>query len=70
MLATVQGIIMQMPPLRREIFCRRRLNGESLTEIATTMKMTPAAVEKHLVRGLADIHAAMNDEHVFRRGRR
>lgn len=45
-----------MPPLRREVFVRRRLRGESYSEIATALGLSHAAVEKHVVRALEWLH--------------
>jgi RNA polymerase sigma-70 factor (ECF subfamily) len=67
-LAAVARVIQAMPPLRREIFTRRRIQGESPGEIAASLGLSPAAVEKHLVRGLADLHQATSAAE--KRGRR
>lgn len=48
-----------MPPLRREIFLRRRLDGVAVAIIAADLDMTPAAIEKHCVRAVADLRAAL-----------
>ncbi|MBM0105855.1 RNA polymerase sigma factor [Steroidobacter sp. S1-65] len=45
-----------MPPLRREVFIRRRLRGESYSEIAASLGLSHAAVEKHVVRALEWLH--------------
>jgi RNA polymerase sigma-70 factor (ECF subfamily) len=45
-----------MPPLRREVFIRRRLHGESHAEIAVALGLSCAAVEKHVVRALEWLH--------------
>jgi RNA polymerase sigma factor (sigma-70 family) len=45
-----------MPPLRREVFIRRRLRGESYSEIGATLGLTNAAVEKHVIRALEWLH--------------
>jgi RNA polymerase sigma-70 factor (ECF subfamily) len=58
-LEAVKEVIARMPPLRREVFSRRRLKGESVGEIAASLDMSIAAVEKHLVRGLSDLQAAL-----------
>lgn len=41
-----------MPPLRREVFVRSRLRGQSYGDIATALGLSEAAVEKHVSRGL------------------
>ncbi|UYY77535.1 RNA polymerase sigma factor [Sphingomonas sp. R1] len=46
-----------LPPLRREVLIRRRLEGQSYREIGTALNLSSAAVEKHVVRALADLRA-------------
>ncbi|OAN58476.1 RNA polymerase sigma factor [Sphingomonas sp. TDK1] len=48
-----------MPPLRREIFLRRRLDGVAVAIIAADLDMSVAAIEKHCVRAVADLRAAL-----------
>jgi RNA polymerase sigma factor (sigma-70 family) len=48
-----------MPPLRREVFLRRRLDEQSVARIASDLDLSPAAVEKHVVRALADLRATL-----------
>lgn len=48
-----------MPPLRREIFLRRRLDGIPAATIAADLDMSLAAVEKHCTRALADLRIAL-----------
>lgn len=45
-----------MPPLRRDVLIRRRLHGETCEEIAAALKLSPDAVEKHINRGLRQLH--------------
>lgn len=49
-----------MPPLRREVFLRRRLDGQPTATVAQDLELSRAAVEKHVVRALADIRAALD----------
>ncbi|MET4897808.1 RNA polymerase sigma factor [Sphingomonadaceae bacterium jetA1] len=49
----------RMPPLRREIFLRKRVDGVSTADIAHSLDMSVAAVEKHVVRALNDLRTAM-----------
>jgi RNA polymerase sigma factor (sigma-70 family) len=49
----------RMPPLRREVFLRRRLDGFTTAEIAEGLDMSLAAVEKHVVRAFADLRGAL-----------
>ncbi len=51
-----------MPPLRREVFIRRRLKGQSHREIAEALGLSPAAVEKHVVRALEWLNGEMERE--------
>lgn len=48
-----------MPPLRREIFLRRRLDGASRDVVAADLGMRVAAVDKHCTRALADLRHAL-----------
>ncbi|MBO9516893.1 MAG: RNA polymerase sigma factor [Porphyrobacter sp.] len=48
-----------MPPLRREVLIRRRLNQESCRAIGEDLSMSAKAVEKHITRGLLDLRAAL-----------
>jgi RNA polymerase sigma-70 factor (ECF subfamily) len=48
-----------MPPLRRDVFIRRRLHGHSTRQIAAELNMNEAAVEKHVVRALEQLHREM-----------
>lgn len=45
-----------MPPLRRDVFIRRRLHGQTCRQIAADLAMNEAAVEKHVVRALEQLH--------------
>jgi RNA polymerase sigma-70 factor (ECF subfamily) len=48
-----------MPPLRREIFMRRKFDGVPGAAIAADLGMTQAAVDKHCTRALADLRHAL-----------
>jgi len=50
-----------MPPLRRKVLVRRRIDNQSHARIAGELGLSVAAVEKHVVRGLCDIRRAMED---------
>lgn len=56
-----------MPPLRREVFIRRRLRGESYSEIGATLGLSNAAVEKHVIRALEWLHQEMSKHDQGRR---
>jgi RNA polymerase sigma factor (sigma-70 family) len=49
-----------MPPLRREIFTRRRLEEQPIATIAGDLGMTAGAVERHCGRALADLRHALD----------
>jgi RNA polymerase sigma-70 factor (ECF subfamily) len=48
-----------MPPLRREVFLRRRLDGIPSAVIAADLELSAAAVDKHCSRALADLRVAL-----------
>jgi RNA polymerase sigma-70 factor (ECF subfamily) len=48
-----------MPPLRREIFLRRKLDGIPGATIAADLAMSQAAVDKNCTRALADLRHAL-----------
>nr|WP_167381857.1 RNA polymerase sigma factor [Novosphingobium panipatense] len=50
-----------IPPLRRAVLVRRRVENQSHARIAAEMGLSVAAVEKHVVRGLCDLRKAMED---------
>ena len=58
--AVLAAALDAMPPLRREVFLRRRLDGDSAMTVATDLDLSLAAVEKHVTRALADLRAALD----------
>lgn len=50
----------RMPPLRREVLIRRRLNQESCRAIGEDLAMSAKAVEKHITRGMIDLRKALD----------
>jgi RNA polymerase sigma factor (sigma-70 family) len=58
-LAILSTALETMPPLRREVIVRRRLQGQSCAVIARDLDLSLKAVEKHITRGLADLHQAL-----------
>lgn len=58
-LVVLSEALAAMPPLRREVVVRRRLNGQSCAAIAKDLDLSLKAVEKHITRGLADLHKAI-----------
>ena len=53
------GALKVMPPLRREVFLRRRLDGIATATIAADLRLSLAAVEKHCTRAVADLRLAL-----------
>jgi RNA polymerase sigma-70 factor (ECF subfamily) len=49
----------RMPPLRREVLIRRRLNQESCRTIGEDLSISAKAVEKHITRGMIDLRKAL-----------
>ena len=58
-LKDLSDIVDAMPSLRREVFIRRRLEGQSREEIAGALGISLDAVKKHINRALVDIAAGM-----------
>lgn len=48
-----------MPPMRREIFLRRRLDQMPSATIAADLQVSVAAIEKHCTRAVADLRLAL-----------
>ncbi|MDR3440373.1 sigma-70 family RNA polymerase sigma factor [Telmatospirillum sp.] len=51
-----ERLVSAMPDMRREVFLRRRLHGESTRQIAADLGLSEAAVEKHMVRAVEWLH--------------
>lgn len=62
----VAGILKSMPPLRREVFVRRRVRGESAGEVAEALGLSPSAVSNHVTRAILDLDSAI--EKIEQRG--
>jgi RNA polymerase sigma-70 factor (ECF subfamily) len=62
----VVGIARAMPRLRREVFFRRRVEGQSAKEVAEALGISPGAVDAHIARAVLDLHLAI--EKIERRG--
>ena len=52
-LAILLEIIRAMPPMRRDIFIRRRLHGQSYQQISVATGLSSKAIEKHISRAIA-----------------
>ncbi len=55
----LQQILQQLPPLRRQVFMMRRVQGMSREEIAAQLDMNTEAVKKHISRAMLTIARAM-----------
>jgi RNA polymerase sigma factor (sigma-70 family) len=58
--AAFSRALASMPPLRRDVFVRRRLHDQSYAEISAALQLSHAAVEKHVVRALQWLHQEMS----------
>lgn len=52
-------ILKAMPKLRRDVFIRRRVNGEPAGEVAEALGLSPSAVSNHVARAVMDLDAAI-----------
>lgn len=66
LIALVGDVLKAMPRLRREVFIRRRVHGQSAGEVAETMGLSPSAVSNHVARAMYDLDAAI--EKIEKRG--
>jgi len=62
----VMGILKAMPRLRREVFIRRRVQGQSAGEVAAALGLSPSAVSNHVTRAVFDLDSAI--EKIEKRG--
>ncbi len=58
--AVLAAAIEAMPPLRREVFLRRRLDGDATATISNDLDLSTAAIEKHVSRAVADLRRALD----------
>lgn len=58
--AILSAAIEAMPPLRREVFLRRRLDGDAVATIAGDLDLSPVGIEKHVTRALGDLRRALD----------
>jgi RNA polymerase sigma-70 factor (ECF subfamily) len=65
-IAIIIGVVKTMPRLRREVFFRRRVEGQSAKEAAEAMGISPGAVNAHMARAVLDLHLAI--EKIEKRG--
>ena len=62
----IAGILKTMPSLRREVFIRRRVRGQSAGEVAQALGLSPSAVSNPVARALFDLDSAI--EKIEKRG--
>jgi RNA polymerase sigma factor (sigma-70 family) len=62
----IAGILKTMPYLRREVFIRRRVHGQSAGEVAQALNLSPSAVSNHVARAIFDLDSAI--EKIEKRG--
>lgn len=55
----VAGILKTMPRLRRDVFIRRRVHGQSAGEVAEALRLSPSAVSNHVARAICDLDSAI-----------
>lgn len=58
----LQTVLQQLPPMRREVFVMRRVQGKSREEIADELGISTEAVKKHITRAMVSIAAAMEEK--------
>ena len=51
----IQTVLQNMPPMRQQVFIRRRLYSQSREHIAKELDLTEDAVKKHINRALAQL---------------
>lgn len=59
--AVFEAALKRLSPLRRDIFIRRHLDGQSRQAIADDLRISVEAVKKHLVRAMTELAGAMQD---------
>lgn len=62
----VAEILRAMPRLRRTVFIRRRVHGQSAGEVAAALGLSPSAVSNHVARAVLDLDSAI--EEIEKRG--
>jgi RNA polymerase sigma-70 factor (ECF subfamily) len=55
----VAGILRKMPRLRREVFIRRRVHGQSAGEVVEALGLSPSAVSNHVARAMFELDLAI-----------
>lgn len=60
LLDIVTRVVKAMPRLRREVFYRRRIEGQSSRQVAEALGISPGAVDAHIARAVLDLHLAID----------
>lgn len=55
----VAEVLKRMPPLRRDVFIRRRVHGQAAGEVAEELGLSASAVSNHVARALFDLDCAI-----------
>jgi len=58
LIGIVAGVLKAMPRLRREVFFRRRVEGQSAKDVAEALGISPGAVDAHVARAVLDLYMA------------
>ncbi|KPL66754.1 hypothetical protein SZ64_00735 [Erythrobacter sp. SG61-1L] len=66
LIGLVADVLGKMPRLRREVFIRRRVRGQSAGEVVAAMGLSASAVSHHMARAIVDLHLAI--EKIEKRG--
>ena len=61
-LQLLNDVLAALPPLRRAVLVRRRLQGESREQIAAALGISEEAVKKHITRALGDLQRALDTQ--------
>lgn len=57
-LKSIMAVVDAMPPLRRKVFAKVRLHGQSHRDIESDLGLSRRAIEQHMTRALVDIAKA------------
>jgi RNA polymerase sigma-70 factor (ECF subfamily) len=61
-LRSVEAAVARLPPRCREVFWYHRVDGLSYSQVATHLRISVSAVEKHMARACLLIDAMLNDD--------
>lgn len=59
-LEIIAAVVKAMPRMRREVFFRRRLEGQASKEVAKAMGITVGAVNTHIARAVLELDTAID----------